>query len=272
MKRWVRVACYFYPAAWRRRYGREFDAVLDEVDTGWKDVFDTLKGALTMQFTSWNLKSIALTFTVIGAVIGASAALRLPRQYQSMSVMRLPSIVEGDARIDFAQHVNRMEREVLSRTSLEGLITELDLYKRQRTIDKRPKEDIVRDMRDHDIRIGTIQAPGNNVSPTAFSIAFSYPDPKLAQIVTSLLVSKFMEENEAYNHGVFQRWRGGDFAEVRAQFRSVGLLDPATWPQQPILPRRTQLVLIGLFAGLLAGLAVSYTMRWRIMIVRRPAQ
>jgi hypothetical protein len=269
MKHWVRLASYFYPASWRRRYARELDALLDEADTQWKDFFDILKGALTMHFTSWNFKTILFTFAGIGAIIAAAIAFSIPRQYRSMSVMRLPGSVEGDARIDFAQHVNQMEREVLSRTSLEGLITELDLYKRQRTW--RPGEAIVRDMRDHDIRIGTIQAPGSNVSPTAFSIAFSYPDPKLAQIVTSLLVSKFMEENEAYNHGVFQRWRGRDFAEVRAQFRSVGLLDPATWPEQPILPRKTQLVLIGLFSGLLAGLTVAYASHWRISIVRRPA-
>ncbi len=52
MKHWVRLASRFYPASWRRRYAVEFDALLDEVDIGWKDVFDILKEALTMQCNS----------------------------------------------------------------------------------------------------------------------------------------------------------------------------------------------------------------------------
>lgn len=268
MKQWVRLASRFYPAAWRRRYATEFDAMLDEMDARWKDVFDTLKGAVTMQFTFWNLKGITLTCAAIGAVIAAAISFGNRGPYQSMSIMHI-SVGDADAQIDSAQYLSQLEREALNRTSLELLITGFDLYKKQRM--KTPMEDTVKDMRDHDISIRTIRSPGSNASPTAFSIAFSYPDPKLAEAVNWALVSKFMEQNETYNHGVLQRRHGGDFAEIRAQFRSLGVLDLPTSPAPPILPRKTQLVLIGLFAGLLAGLSVSYALRWRIMMVRRPA-
>jgi hypothetical protein len=90
MKHWVRLASRFYPASWRRRYAVEFDAMLDQVGIGWKDIFDILKGALTMRLTYWNFKSIALMFALTGAAIAAAIAFSIPSQYQSTSVMRSP--------------------------------------------------------------------------------------------------------------------------------------------------------------------------------------
>jgi uncharacterized protein involved in exopolysaccharide biosynthesis len=262
MKRFVRLASYLYPFSWRRRYAKEFDALLDEADTGWKDVFDILKGALTMQFTSWNLKSIALTFAMIGAAIAAAVAFSIPNQYQSTSVMQITAAgsTEGNAQGDVNRHMNNMEQEVLSRTSLTGLITGLDLYQSQRR--ERPLEDIVQEMRNHEIQIRPIhEVAGNRQGSVAFSISATYPDPKLAQAVTQELTSKFIKQN------LVKALRGGDVP----MGENLEVLDPASWPRDPIKPHKVQWVLDGLFAGLLAGLAVSYALRWRITIVRRPA-
>jgi LPS O-antigen subunit length determinant protein (WzzB/FepE family) len=89
MKRWIRIASRFYPATWRQRYAMEFNALLDEADAGWTDFFDTLKGALAMQFTSWNFKTIILTFALIGAAIGAVIAFSTHDRYASKSVVRM---------------------------------------------------------------------------------------------------------------------------------------------------------------------------------------
>jgi LPS O-antigen subunit length determinant protein (WzzB/FepE family) len=91
MKRWIRSASRFYPATWRKRYAMEFNALLDEADAGWTDFFDTLKGALAMQFTSWNFKTIILTFALTGAAIGAVVAFSTHNQYASTSVVRMTS-------------------------------------------------------------------------------------------------------------------------------------------------------------------------------------
>jgi uncharacterized protein involved in exopolysaccharide biosynthesis len=261
MKHWVRLASYFYPASWRRRYAMEFNALLDEVDIGWKDVFDTLKGALTMQFTSWNLKSIALAFAVIGAVIAAAVAFSIPSRYQSTSVMRItnPGSAQGDGQGDFTRHIGKMEQEVLSRTSLERLIVGLGLYQSQRR--EKPMEDIVQDMRDHEISIKPIHEVGGHRQDTAaFSISTTYPDAKLAQAMNRELVSRFTEQN---------------VIAARAGYLPMGenleVLDPASLPGKPFYPHRGWFAFTGLFAGLLAGLAVSYALRWRILIVRRPA-
>lgn len=242
MRRWVRIAACLYPAAWRRRYAMEFDAMLDEVDAGWKDVFDILKGAMTMQITSWNFKSILLTFGLIGVAIAAAAAFSIPAEYASTSVLRLT----GDA------DLNRTQSDVLSRTSLEQTIVGLDLYKTRRR--DTPMENIVQYMRMHDINIRMLHLPAGEKSPVAFAITFNYPDAKLAQAVDRALVEKFTA------------------ALPRAgALTSLVVLDPPTLPAQSSYPNRASFIFIGLFAGLLTGLTVAYALRWRITIERRAA-
>lgn len=254
MKRYIRFASYIYPAAWRRRYATEFDAMLDQLDADWHDVFDTLKGAITMQFTFWNLRTITLTFAVIGVAIAAAVAFGIRNQYQSMSVLRV-SFVGGTAQI--STRINAIEQEILSRSSLQQMITGLGLYESERR--EKPIEEIEQDMRTKDIRIKMVRGPqGQPNDWMAFSISSVYPDAKLARAVNRQLVTKFIEQN-------VQLARDGQDPN------NMEVLDPPSWPQQPLGPHRVPLILTGLFAGLLLGLIVSYSMRWRIMIVRRPA-
>ena len=49
MRGLIRFAVRLYPAFWRARYEIEFDALLEDVDLGWRDLFDVLKGAGAMQ-------------------------------------------------------------------------------------------------------------------------------------------------------------------------------------------------------------------------------
>ena len=214
-----------------------------------------------MQLASWNFKSIALTFAVIGAVIGAVVAFRIPSEYQSTSVMRITSEgpAQADAQNDVTKRINKIEQEVLSRNSLTGLITGLGLYKTQRG--KLPFEDIVQDMRNHDIQIRPIHEVGGHWQDTvAFSISTTNPDPKLAQAMNRELIGKFTEQNVEVQ-------RGGD----RRMGENLEVLDPASLPARPIFPNRAQFAFAGLCAGLVAGLTVAYALRWRIVIERRPA-
>src|SRR5262245_1794472 len=49
MKRLIRLASWLYPSSWRRRYAREFEALLDDVKPGPRQLFDVLKGAIAMR-------------------------------------------------------------------------------------------------------------------------------------------------------------------------------------------------------------------------------
>jgi uncharacterized protein involved in exopolysaccharide biosynthesis len=142
-----------------------------------------------------------------GLVISTVVAFLWKDTYQSKAVLRISpqqvseKLVPAEFSTQMTQRLNAMEQDILSRTSLEGLITSpaLDLYKRERL--ERPMEDIVQDMRNHDIQIKMIQTPTSvsdaRMMATAFSIEFTYPDKYKAQEVVRQLVTKFTEQNIA---------------------------------------------------------------------------
>jgi uncharacterized protein involved in exopolysaccharide biosynthesis len=223
MKRSVKLASRFYPAAWRKRYATEFEAMLDQVDADWKDVFDILKGALTMQFSSWNFKTILLTFGLAGAVIGAVVAFSIPNRYSYTSVVRITSRPENSVNYVMAM------RDRLTGT-MKGVITNGRLN--GRLLSYKPGPDTV----------------------LTFAIQTENSDPKTAQAVNGEVVSKLTSSIT----------RG-------EALTSVQVAELPNRRQQSLYPARALIVFAGLFAGLLIGLTVSFALRWRIVIVRRPA-
>ena len=100
MKRLLRVAARLYPRAWRVRYGEEFDALIDEMRPRWRDVVNTVVGALMMQISRLTLLPVATA--IIGAVAGAAISLAMPPVYASSSWVLVQSAgtpVEHDQRI-----------------------------------------------------------------------------------------------------------------------------------------------------------------------------
>ncbi len=141
-----------------------------------------------------------------GLIVATVVAFLWPDTFVSKATLRITPqrvserLVPAEFTTQVTQRLTAMEQEILSRTTLEGIITDpsLDLYKRQRG--QRPMEDIVSDMRLHDIEIKFVQTPGSmstdgHMVATAFSISFSYPDKFKAQQVVRMLVSKFTEQN-----------------------------------------------------------------------------
>jgi capsular polysaccharide biosynthesis protein len=106
----------------------------------------------------------------------------------------------------------------------------------------------------HDLSIKMLRLPMDLNGPRAFTITFTYPDRRLAQAVTRELVANFTAAIP----------RAGTAT-------SMEILDPASWPMQPIEPHPAEWATIGAGLGLLVGVTVAYALRWRIMIVRRPA-
>jgi uncharacterized protein involved in exopolysaccharide biosynthesis len=142
----------------------------------------------------------------LGLVASTVVAFLWPDTFVSKALMRITPqqvserLVPAEFTTQIVQQLNEMEQEILSRTTLEAIIRDpaLDLYKRDQS--QRPMEDIVSDMRNHDIKILPIQTPGTAASndrqmATAFSISFTYPDRYKAQAVVRTLVSKFTDQN-----------------------------------------------------------------------------
>jgi len=57
MKRLARHLARLYPGPWRARYGREFEALLEETNLTWRDLGDVIAGALRMRLKTWNPSS-----------------------------------------------------------------------------------------------------------------------------------------------------------------------------------------------------------------------
>ena len=155
----------------------------------------------------------------IGLSLTPLIASYLPRMYRSETVMmvipqRIPdSYVRSTVTDSVQDRLFSISDQILSRSRLERIITELDLYPEERRINT--MEDVVGRMRQE---IG-LQPPGREPS---FRVSYASVDPVVAQKVTARLASMFIEENTrereslAENTSVFLESQLED-AKVRLQ-------------------------------------------------------
>ncbi len=126
-------------------------------------------------------------------------------------------------------------RTALSREALAGLIHRDRLYPRDVAAGR--MEQVLEKMRNSALRVQTVETGGPRSAniPGAFTISFQYPDPYLAQRVTSDLVAQI----------------------TGARTLPVEVLDPPSLPRFPSSPNRPQMAAFGISAGALLGLAAS---------------
>lgn len=106
---------------------------------------------------------------------------KVPEQYVT------PNVVS-----DLQDRLESMKQQILSRTRLQRLIEQFNLYSRERA--HMVMEDVVNQMRE-DIRIEALQARGRPGELTAFRISYAAKNPRVAQQVNNELTSLFIEEN-----------------------------------------------------------------------------
>ena len=151
----------------------------------------------------WNI-AIRRRWWALGPLfsIGAASiavALLWPPVYRSEALIvveqqKIPQkYVTPNVVSDLDSRLQSMTQEILSRTRLESLVKQFNLYPEERanaTID-----DIVDRMR-ADTTIQILQAnPSRDDQPTAFHIYFSADNPRLAQQVNNELTSLFIEKS-----------------------------------------------------------------------------
>jgi len=258
MRRWIGWAAYLYPAAWRARYGAEFDALLDDANVRWRDLADVLRGALIMQMTSWkSYGKIAVAAAVGCAILALAGSFLIPNRYESRAVMRIsppppashPTPGVGDD--DLVWRLGQMQAQILGRRALMDLIMipTLDLYKEERK--RMTIADVAERMRTKDLKIRLFEAPEARQQGTlAFVISFDYPDRYKARQVLRELSYKFMEMNYRQTRDAGLKGNPG-----------MVLLQPPDLPESPALPNHIAFLWAGLGAGLLLGLLA--TLIWR---------
>jgi len=253
MRRWMLLAVKLYPRTWRERYGEEFQALLEDVNPGWRELADVAGGALKMQITHGitPLKTIA-ALAVAGMVVAAAASFAVPRRYVSSAVVRIPPQA-GSAQIE------GIETEVLSRSNLTSLIAgPLDLYRGERR--QMAIEDVVFEMR-RDIQVRYMEAASPNGAP-ALAISFAYPDKEKAQAVVRKVATEIVSWNAMAKRNRDERWRAMWPSDPLPASQDFEILSMASLPEKPVSPNRFGFAACGLGAGLALGLLTALIMRW----------
>lgn len=143
---------------------------------------------------AWRRRWIILLPLVVIAA-GTMVYVRgLPDRYNSYATLlivpqRIPEKYVGSAvttRID--ERVRAISQEIMSRTRLESIVQEFNLYPEERKA--MVMEDVVDMMRWRDIGLDTRAA-----SAGSFTVSYSYSEPRTAQQVAARLASLFIQEN-----------------------------------------------------------------------------
>ena len=138
-------------------------------------------------------KWLIIVPTLLVALIGAGIVTYLPNTYKSETLIlvvpqRVPeSYVRSTVTARIEDRLQAISQQILSRTRLEQIITDFNLYKKERD-DRELMEDIVEKMRTRDIGIDIIKGD-------AFRVSYQASDPRLAMKVTERLGSLFIDES-----------------------------------------------------------------------------
>lgn len=127
--------------------------------------------------------------------IGLGIYLMTPKEYQSSSLLSYqrqgisPNKLSPDLESKLRDIVNTLSQVVTSRTNLEKIINDLDLYPEERKI--LPIEDVIEVFRK---KIEVIPSRQGEV----FTVSYSGSDPDKVVRATNALAAKFIEENLKY--------------------------------------------------------------------------
>jgi hypothetical protein len=232
-----------YPAKWRRRYGVEFAALLEQANGGWRDLADVAGGGLMMQMRmglGWRFVAVC---GLIGIAIAGVASWKAPKHYVSTAVVRF------DARdptrvgpLRNLQSINEMEQQALSRKTLSGIIEGAGLYKGERA--EKPIEDIVNHMRT-DIAVRPIPSQVNH--GILFSISLAADDSAHAHQGAAALVDTFQQAAQKQGRGALE------------------ILDRPSYPSAPNASPAIRSIVFGALLGLLAGVLTLGVRRWPLV-------
>ena len=127
-----------------------------------------------------------------------SASWLLPSVYRSDTVIlveqqKVPEeYVVANVSVDLQQRLEGMRQQILSRTRLQRIIDQFQLYRDGRHSGN--PEEVIEQMRE-DVKTELVEAPGHRGQLSAFKISYSAPSARLAQQVNAQLTSLFIDQN-----------------------------------------------------------------------------
>jgi protein tyrosine kinase modulator len=163
---------------------------------------------------------VILPFTA-GLALVPFIASYVPEEFRSETVImvipqRIPdSYVRSTVTASVQDRLFSISDQILSRSRLERIITEFDLYPEERRAGT--MEDVVTRMREEDIEL---EPPGREQS---FKVSYTNRNPLVAQKVTARLASMFIEENVRERENLAQNT--SVFLESQLEDAKVRLLE-----------------------------------------------
>jgi len=140
-------------------------------------------------------KILIITLLMLSLPVGLGVYLKIPKVYMATSLLSFqqqkisPNKMSPDVVSKLSDIVSTLTQIVISRTNLEGIILNLNLYSEERKI--LPVEDVIEIMRKK-IEIKPMKRGD------VFTIAYSGSKPGEVVKVTNELAAKFIEENLKY--------------------------------------------------------------------------
>jgi len=146
---------------------------------------------------AWKRRWIIAIPLLVVASTTAVVAMFLPNRYRaSTSVMIVPqrvpeNFVRSTVTTELPERLNMISQQILSRTRLERIIQEFNLYQRERQ--RLIMEDVIEQMRrDISLQVNTNR---NRDAASSFNVSFESSDARTAMRVTERLGSLFVQEN-----------------------------------------------------------------------------
>lgn len=142
-----------------------------------------------------------LIIPLIIGILGSFGVYKfLPKVYRATTLILVQpqSVPENYVRPTITESVvsrlNTISQEILSRTRLERVIEEFNLYPDLRK--KAPKEEVIEKMRRAiEVKVQEPRRSGRDTSTNSFTISFEGENPQIVMQVTNKLASLFIEEN-----------------------------------------------------------------------------
>jgi polysaccharide chain length determinant protein (PEP-CTERM system associated) len=146
---------------------------------------------------AWRRRWFIVIPLVIVASTTAVVSFFLPNRYRAATSIiivpqRVPeNFVRSTVTAELSERLNLISQQILSRTRLERIVQEFNLYQRER--ERLIMEDVIEQMR-RDISL-QVNSNRNRNAASSFNVSFVSNDARTAMRVTERLASLFVQEN-----------------------------------------------------------------------------
>lgn len=148
---------------------------------------------------AWRRKWLILLPTAFIAFATFTASQLLPNRYRAQTTVlvipqRVPaSYVQSTVTADIGERLQTISQQILSRTRLERIVEEFNLYERERKTEI--MEDVIERMRIRDVKLSIANPRRSQQEAMSFTVSFEASEPRTAMLVTERLASMFVQEN-----------------------------------------------------------------------------